>query len=145
MLYAIRTRGGELIPPIDKGTAAAAIVKGAPVYRNVSDGKITGVATNGTKLLGFAQSTTTAADQEIDFTPCYPGVQFLLDFDGTYAITKLGTYVEITVSSGNATANLDESSNDILKLIEVDTNTSTVKRAWFEAATTANQTMIEVA
>ena len=137
--------GGSI--PLKKGTAAAAIIKGCPVYRDVSNGKITAVATNGVKLLGFALSASTAADQEIDYVPLFPGVEALLDFSGTYAAAKLGTYVAITVTGGVPVANLDKADADALKLEDLVTNDSAaaVYRAWCSAASTANQTVVEVA
>ena len=133
--------------PQGHGNSAAALVRGCPVYRTVADGDITTVATNGTAILGFTAESCAAADEDIKVHLGYPGVQFKLDFDGTYVATMLGTYVEITVTSGVPTANLEESTNDCLKLIEVVDNDSARSKytAWFELATTANQNMIEVA
>ena len=137
--------GGDI--PMLTGTVKGAYVKGCPLYRNVSDGKLTTVATNGTKIIGFLADITSADGDTASYIPCYPSIQFRMDFDGTYAITLLGTYVEITVASGVPTANLSENSNDILRLEEVVDNDSTnsVYTAWFSAADTANQWEIEVA
>jgi hypothetical protein len=140
-LHTVRNVLGGTIP-IKKGTAAAAIAQGCPVYRNVADGKMTAVATNGTKILGFAASATTAADQEIDYIPGYPGLEFLLDYSGTASITELGTYVAITVTSGAPIANCDKADADALRLEAV--HDSTAATAWFSLADTANQTLIEV-
>jgi hypothetical protein len=148
-LYSVRMTGNpKAVPTIRKGNSAAAIPKGAPVYRVVGDGDITVVATNGTALIGFAASASTAADEIIDYWPAYPGVEFKLDFDGTYAVTKLGVYCEITVASGVPTANLDEVTNHALRFEElVSNNDAPVGKytGWFSVATTANQMSVEVA
>lgn len=143
-LRAVRNIYGGAIP-VMSGTAKGAYVKGCPVYRNISDGKLTTMATDGTKIIGFLNEATSADGDTVHYTPCYPGIQFLLDFAGTYAITKLGTYVSLNVASGVPTADVDDAGNDSLKLEELYGTDTTSGVAWFSAAASANQTVIEVA
>lgn len=136
--------GGSI--PLKKGTAAAAIARGCPVYRVAASGALAAVATNGTKLLGFAASAA-AEGGELDYVPLYPGVEALLDFSGDFAATKLGTYVALSVANDVPTANLNKADADALKLEELvaDDAARGLHRAWFSATATANQTVIEVA
>ena len=62
-------------------------------------------------------------------------------------MTLLGTYVDLANTSGIPVANLDASSYDHLKLIEVVDNDSTagIYTAWFELGETSNQNIIVVA
>lgn len=143
-VYKFRNVLGGAIP-LKKAAVVGAYVKGCPVYRNISDGKLTTVATNGTKLLGFLAEASAADGDIVAYVPMLPGIEVLMDFSDTYLITDLGTYVAITVTSGVPVADIEDKSNDILKLEELDGTLAEAGKAWFSVAHSADQTTIETA
>ena len=147
-LHAVRNiLSGNPDVPLGHGNSAAAIVRGCAVYRTVADGDITTLLVRSAKILGFAAEAAAAADEDIKVYLGYPGMQFKLDFTGTYAVTCLGQYYDLTNTSGVPVVNFAASSYNHVKFIELVDNDSTagVYTGWFELGETSNQNIIEVA
>lgn len=146
-VYTYRNVNGGSIPIRKALASAAAIVKGCPVFFN-SDGLLAACTTDITTIAGWALSAT-AGSEVVDFVPCYPGIQALIGFTGaTYAVTShLGKYFALTVTSGVAVVDINDASNDSLKVIELEgTDTAADSgKVWVEAAHSADQNVIEVA
>lgn len=146
-IHAIRSVFGN-VPAPRKATSAAAIVKGCLVNIN-TDGLLEANTTsdaNPEKTVGVAISPATAASQEVDYIPLYPGIQFKCDFSGTFATTDhRGKNFGVTITSGVPTVDLTDTTNDTVKFIELDGTTTVNGKAWFELAYLASQNTIEVA
>ncbi len=141
-----------------KGTAAVLPIKGTvgtnPVYagqwvvRSVSTGLVQSCADAATAALGVAMEDGEAGDV-INIMPSVPGVNtFEMVFQGTYAVTQLGTNVALQVDSdGNHLVQIDDAAHDMFVLREVTVNDSTnsIYKCLVDLAHSANQLYIEAA
>jgi hypothetical protein len=121
------------IPGTAYGTSKdAAIVKGQPVFRD-TDGDIDGCATSAAEVIGIA-SETPAADVSMCYEPIRDGDEFLMDFvkATAYAVTDLGLYFGLKVTSGDPEVDLSVTNADALQLIAIESQVTagTSGKAW---------------
>lgn len=137
MIYEIWHKFLEGGLPPERGIAKDAdIVKGQPVFRDVSDGDLDGCATNGVKVLGIADETP-ASGAEFKYTPVDKDTWLLLDWakGSAIAATDVGKFFDMVVTSGDLSVVLTTQNNKCLKLERRVTSTEnaagTAGKAWF--------------
>jgi len=132
-------------PPEQEYTvnASTAVQAGQLVYL-ASSGLLTAVATDGVACIGWA-SQDAAVNEQCKVMRLFAGVFIEMKFAGTWAAALLGTFVEITVTSGSGVVDLDNATNHLLKIEQLLSNTSADKRVLVSLAATANQNIIEPA
>lgn len=130
-VLALRGKNGNDAQP-SPYTSGAACGERLLVVQDGTTKKVGAIATNAVLVLGVCMSEATAADENVHVVELGDNVEILMRFTGTWAATKIGTYVAVVVDSdGNQYADVDDAGHDLLKVARLVSNTTTDKRAWF--------------
>jgi len=123
---------------------AETIAAGSFVYLDVGTGHVAACASDATKGLGWATHDAIGGETVLVARP-WSDCLFEIKFTGTWAATKLLTYVAITVSASGTVADIDDAGHDFLKIEELLSNTTADKRILVSLVPAVNQNLIEAA